>query len=79
MGGLRNQAQGLVEKFRKKAEQRAALALARKGERKKPSVSTLGTNAPAVESRQRRQKQMIAARFFRPFGTWFPFGLESQR
>src|SRR6266853_5421114 len=34
-------------------------ALARQGERKKPSVSTLGTNAHAVESRQGRQKHMI--------------------
>ena len=58
---------------------RLTRGLARQGERKKPSVSTLGTNAPAVESRQGRQKHMIAARFFRPFGTWLAFGLESQR
>ena len=81
-----------MEKFRKRVEQLLALPLARQGERKKPSlpaphnevarqagVSTLGTNAPAVESRQGRQKQMIAARFFRPFGTWLAFGLDSQR
>jgi len=58
---------------------RLTRGLARQGERQKPSVSTLGTSAPAVESRQGRQKHMIAARFFRPFGTWLAFGLESQR
>ena len=55
------------------------LGLARQGERQKPSVETLGTNAVAVESREGRQNHMIAARFFRPFGTWLAFGLESQR
>jgi len=71
---------------------RLTRGLARQGERQKPSlpapqnevarqagVSTLGTNAAAGESRQGRQKPMIPARFFRPFGTWLPFGLESQR
>jgi hypothetical protein len=58
---------------------KATRGLARQGERKKPSVSTLGTNAPVVESRQGRQKHMIAGQFFRPFGTWLAFGLESQR
>jgi hypothetical protein len=58
---------------------RLTRGLARKGERKNPSVSTLGTNVPAVESPQGRQKHMIAARFYRPFGTWLAFGLESQR
>jgi hypothetical protein len=58
---------------------RLTRGLARQGERKKPSVETLGTNAPAAESRQGRQKHVIAARFCRPFGTWLAFGLESQR
>ena len=58
---------------------RLTRGLAPQGERKKPSVSTLGIDAPAVESRQGRQKHMIAARFFRPFGTWLAFDLVSQR
>ena len=49
------------------------------GRKKKAQRFNAGNKRPAVESHQGRQKQMIAARFIRPFGTWLAFGLESQR